>query len=168
MAVRRCIQMSSKTTTTSELNDTLTGLLGKCYQGTWPINHLPPPPTSSRSDAFCFILNTEDCNQAGVHWLAVCFPPTYQKKEALFIDSLAFPHTLTNPVLRDYFKGCMVKSAPFAIQSWQSSACGYFCAYILTLLETYLYDLHYLYECQFCPSDLRANEKRVEDWWNRI
>lgn len=147
---------------TDELNNILYRQLPHSYAGCWSIDTIPARKSG------CFILNTDNSEERGSHWLAICFPPNAAQQYALFIDPLGWPHHLLNRRLRAYFTSIPVKVMPFSIQALTSECCGQFCAFILSHLPLYDYNLDWLIETTFSSSNLRGNDSIVKSWWNVV
>ena len=116
---------------------------------------------------YSYIVNTDPSYRQGMHWMAVCKPP--DTSNILFLEPLALllhkilnSGKLFNSPAMDALK---IKTLPFAIQSFQSRACGQFCAYMLCHLPSYYYNLDRMICLEFDDVDLKFNENKVVNWF---
>lgn len=153
-------------TSTKELDDVLYKLLPGCYRGAWACDQIPAPPSNCHA---CFIVNTDNSEQDGSHWLGIYIPP--RAHHSIFIDPQNLPHHTLNRSLRNYFSMYElepIKTMPFAIQGPRSLLCGPYCAFTLYNLSHYRYDICRLTEQEFSEFDFQQNDFKVRRWWRGI
>ena len=148
---------------TDQLDEVLYRVLGEKYAGAWAIDQLP---TVDR-DPFFVIINTDPSFAPGEHWLGICFVGW----KAIFVDPMALPLHKLNPIIRSYIsRASVIETMPHAVQGWfnGSERCGEFCAYILTNLGNFAYNLGDLVRSCFSDVDFNLNDQIASTFWSAI
>ena len=131
------------------------------YIGTFPSNCMPsllnePMPWS-------FVVNTQQYGSEGEHWLGIV---KYSYNNILFIDPLDLYFNHIEP-FKSYLNSnaFYVCTIPYAIQSTLSDACGDFCAFILSSLPFYNFNLCTLIVDNFSETDFFNYHYTVTKWF---
>lgn len=92
---------------------------------------------ASRSRDACFVSNTDPLGKPGSHWLAFFYYASYRVLE--YFDSYGLSLHAYNNVARNYYgRNLAVHQVNFAtLQSFLSTACGYYCVLFLRLRTMY-------------------------------
>ncbi len=155
--------------TTDELNSLTMFRSG--YKGAYPLNMMPEPK-STTDRPFSFIFNSDPDFLKGQHWMLICLPPD-GSRGPLFIDPLGVKLYIRSNLIRksvvDYVESfedlSRLQEVPFACQNPFSLHCGQFCAFILSLLPMYSYNIHNLFANEFIADDSTFNDKKIMAWY---
>jgi len=116
---------------TQEINDIFRRLTPDQFLGTFPLNHLPNlPPLRHRGVGF--VVNTDDCQKPGEHWVAVYL---YRQQGGdwfgEYFDSLGYypPPSIVQWLKRTCSTRWIHNSVP--LQHPLSVVCGCYCVYYL-------------------------------------
>lgn len=143
------------------------------YLGDFPIDSIPPVDSFYSGPTSC-IVNCDVASEPGSHWFALAIIP--KNREVLFIEPMGLEKLLLRSLkpLDQWCKralhrvgGGRLSMLPFAIQPRQSTLCGAYCAYIISRLHLYNFDLKSLTEREFLRQAAAAagNDQRVAAWW---
>lgn len=129
--MRDCFKFQKKTfivtpLNTVDINNCLFKVSPKQYLGCYPCDKIPK---TFANPPFGMVLNTQNSNGPGEHWLAIYVD---KNNTVNYFDSLGFPPLI--PEIRDYverFKNKNVNNIPF--QNMNSITCGHFSVAFLTL-----------------------------------
>lgn len=149
---------------TDELDHVLHNILPS-YQGTYALDQLPQNRLMRPSSLIC---NTDVASLPGTHWMALCLPP--QHHLIYFIEPYDLALHKLLPPLYEWMKQypSQIITLPYTLQPLESRLCGAYCAFILTHLPKFHYNLNALVYQHFSSYDLNANDKKVACWWEYI
>lgn len=108
------------------------------YLGVFPADQVPSIALLlSRSRDVCFVSNTDPLGKPGSHWLAFFYYASYRVLQ--YFDSYGQPLHTYNDVARYYCgRNLAIHQVNFdKLQSFLSTACGYYCVLFLRLRTAY-------------------------------
>lgn len=106
-------------------------LTSKNFQGCFPIDCLPPDPSTLPSP-FALIINLSPAMDSGSHWVALYSPAP--EKKAIYFDSLALkPKEEVEEFLRKFPQGYVRNKHPFQCHS--SDVCAHYCLTFIYFLS---------------------------------
>ena len=126
----------------------------KHFLGVFPFDKKP----KIRFYPSCLILNNQNHNQPGQHWIALYF---HSKNICEFFDSLGMSPEFYN--LLDYIKlySKQVNFASYPIQDNSSYYCGYYCIYFILLRSRNL-EFKFILDL-FEKKNLKNNDKKIKN-----
>ena len=111
-----------------------------------------------------YIVNTQDDDEPGEHWVAIFFP---NNKEAVYFDSYGLP-PLQEDIQPFLARHCQRWTTNrMTIQAYDSMMCGVYCIYVLHYLALG-YSLDLLLHMRFEPQSLSNNDKIVGQWFKQL
>lgn len=102
------------------------GKIGQFHTGVYACDQLH----HVNSDQFAIVVNTDDSNHKGMHWLAI-----FKKRfcEVEFFDSFAMPISFYSPFIKSFVKRFSKRFLHnnIQLQSNYSNMCGQFCCFYI-------------------------------------
>lgn len=119
--------MGRETTTTKELNEAGSTLLGRGYRGAWPSDRIP-----SLKHGQMIIANLDSSKGAGTHWVAVA----QDRKKTIVYDSFG---RKSSKILPSVHRGgkMVIDTDDDAEQGRAQNNCGQRCLAALAVYRTY-------------------------------
>ena len=170
----------------SELDIVISSEHAHHYLGDFPLDKIPPVDKVFSlvvkegllsKYIISFIVNCDVEGEPGSHWLAIVVFHNGSGDgggEVIFIEPMGLDRlllTLLNPLNQwirkalSYGDGMKFTTLPFPIQPLHSTLCGAYCAYILSHLHLYNFQLNTLIAREFLEENLSENDHRISNWW---
>ena len=120
-------------------------------------------PSQKPKDVRAYIINTDNSDKTGEHWLAVFFK---ENQEAVYFDSYGLPpiHEDIQVFLENNSKIWTVNTQ--RLQSLTSTVCGQYCIFALDALAKG-YDLNRYLQHMFYKDNFFKNDNSVMTWFKQ-
>lgn len=140
------------------------------YLGDYPIDRLP---STCPSPPYSLVVNCDREGEPGSHWFAIAL---VRERNLLFIEPIGLGPLLlaSSKPLQKWVKdrggdgacATSITHMPYGVQPLHSTLCGAYCAYILSRLPLYNYQLESLVRGEFLPEPhTSVNDRLVARWW---